>query len=394
MNDFLDGRFKVSIKTLQYLEPLLQQELAALGATQIEAGKRVVHAEVNKEQLYRCNLELRTALRVLIPIAEFHSRGPEDLYKRLRKVDWANYLFLNHTFAIDASVHSPQYKLPHYAALKAKDAIVDYFNDEFGRRPSIDTERPDMRFHLHIDEHKVSFSIDSSGDSLNKRGYRRAGAMAPLNEVLAAAMVILSEWDRKSDLYIPMCGSGTLAIEAAMMAQQMPAGWNRSTFGFMQWKNFDEKLWSDIRNSASKRMIQPTSQIYASDVELRAVKIAETNIREAGLQKAIQLEERDFFELERAGDTGTLIINPPYGERLDEEQVDFLYQRIGDHLKQHFSGHSAWIISSNIVALKKIGLKPAKRLDLLNGPLQCKYVRIDLFRGSRIDFIKGVKEQG
>lgn len=393
MDDFLKGRFKVSIKTLQYLEPLLQQELIALGATQIEVGKRIVHAEVNKEQLYRCNLELRTALRVLIPIAEFHSRGPEDLYKQLRKVDWAEYFFLNHTFAIDASVHSPQYKLPHYAALKAKDAIVDYFNDEFARRPSIDTERPDMRFHLHIDEHKVSFSLDSSGDSLNKRGYRRAGAMAPLNEVLAAAMVMLSAWDQKSDLYIPMCGSGTLAIEAAMMAQKMPAGWNRVQFGFMKWKNFDEKLWIEIRDKASTQMVQAKNRIYASDVELRAIKIAETNIREAGLQNAIQLEQLDFFELKKQGDSGTMIINPPYGERLDEEQVDFLYQRIGDHLKQHFSGHSAWIISSNIPALKKIGLKPSKRLDLLNGPLQCKFVRIDLFRGSRIDFIKSANDR-
>ncbi|MFZ4786157.1 MAG: THUMP domain-containing class I SAM-dependent RNA methyltransferase [Flavobacteriales bacterium] len=393
MDDFLNGRFKVSIKTLQYLEPLLQQELTAIGASQIEAGKRVVHAQVNKEQLYRCNLELRTALRVLIPIAEFHSRGPEDLYKQLRKVDWANYLFLNHTFAIDASVHSPQYKLPHYAALKAKDAIVDYFNDEFGRRPSIDTERPDMRFHLHIDEHKVSFSLDSSGDSLNKRGYRRAGAMAPLNEVLAAAMVMLSEWDQNSDLYIPMCGSGTLAIEAAMMSLNIPAGWNRKQFGFMQWKNFDEKLWGQIRNDVSKNFKTTKPRIFASDVEMKAIKIAEINIKDAGLEKFIQLYQSDFFELKKQSESGTLIINPPYGERLDEEQVDFLYQRIGDHLKQNFAGHSAWIISSNIPALKKIGLKPSKRLDLLNGPLQCKFVRIDLFRGSRIDFIKAVNEQ-
>jgi putative N6-adenine-specific DNA methylase len=386
-----EGTFKVSVKTMQFLEPMLAAELKELGATDIELGKRIVHAKVNLEQLYRCNLELRTALRVLVPIIEFQSRNPEDLYKRVKKVEWDEIIGIDQTFAIDAAVNSPQYRLPHYAALKAKDAIADYFKEKVGRRPDVDKDRCDVRLHLHIDEHKATLSLDSSGESLNRRGYRENGAFAPLNEVLAAAMVKLSGWNGEGDLYIPMCGSGTLAIEAAMIADNVPACWNRSFFGFMNWMGFDQAMWKAIRAEALKNIKEASCRIFASDVDAKLIHIAEGNCEAAGMDKRIRFEREDFFVIKAAGETGTLIINPPYGERLEQEDIDFFYKRIGDHLKQNFSGHTAWVISSNIPALKNIGLKPAKRIDLLNGPLECKYVAIELFRGNRVEFVQKKK---
>jgi putative N6-adenine-specific DNA methylase len=392
MSRFSEGEFDISIKTLQHLEPLLEKELRDLGATHIEIGKRIVHTKGNLKFLYRCNLELRTALRVLVPIIDFRSRNPEDLYRRLLKFPWESVIEKDQTFAFDAAVNSRQYKLPHYAALKAKDALADYFMERSGERPSVDTENPDVRFLLHIDEENVTLSIDSSGESLNRRGYRVRGGEAPLNEVLAAAMVIHTGWKGETDLYNPMCGSATFAIEAAYVAQNMPACWNRDGFGFMTWRDFNENLWKEILKEAMEKFVEPTGVIYASDVEPRALGVAKLNIEEAGFDDYIVLEKKDFFEILPEGNPGVVVLNPPYGERMDPDQLDFLYKRIGDHFKKNWPGFKAWVISSNLQALKFIGLKTAAKKHLMNGPLECKFQAYELFRGERASFVKEKKQ--
>lgn len=389
----LEGEeFDISIKTLQFLEPVLEQELKELGAKHIEIGKRIVHTKGDLVFLYKCNLHLRTALRVLVPIIEFNSDSPDHLYTRLKKFPWETVLELSQTFAIDASVHSQHYNLPHFAALRAKDAMVDYFKEKFGERPNVDKDTPDVRFVLHIDENKVTLSLDSSGESLNRRGYRVNGGAAPLNEVLAAAMILKSEWKGNTPLYNPMCGSGTLAIEAAFIAQNKPSCWNREYFGFMTWKDFDVERWKLILQQAMEEFVELEFPIKISDIDPKALRAAKANISEAELEDYIEVDQQDFFEIKPEGEKGMIILNPPYGERMDPDQLDFLYKRIGDQFKHSWSGFTAWVISSNLKALKSIGLKPFRKINLMNGPLECKFQGYELFKGERASFVKERKE--
>jgi putative N6-adenine-specific DNA methylase len=383
--------FDISIKTLQHLEPLLSEELLAMGAQNIEQGKRIVHTKGDLKFLYRCNLELRTALRVLVPILKFDARSPDELYKKCLNYNWEGVLDIDQTFVIDTSVHSEQYKLPHFAALRMKDAIADFFKKGHGRRPDVNTEDPDVRFLLHIDEQKVTISLDSSGESLNRRGYRVSGGGAPLNEVLAAAMVMLAKVDFTKKLYIPMCGSGTIAIEAAYIAQNKPALWNREHFGFMKWENFELDLWKQVLEDCLTKFKDIPLKFHCSDVDRQAMTLAARHFKEAEIQAEVDLEQKDFFEMMPDSNQGTLILNPPYGERMTPDQVDFFYKRIGDHLKKNWPGHIGWIISSNLQALKNVGLKPNKRFSLMNGPLDCKFCSYELFRGDRAQFVKELK---
>lgn len=388
---FSGESFEISIKTLQHLEPLLSDELRALGADDIQVGKRIVHTKGDLRFLYRCNLELRTALRVLVPIMKFDARNPDELYKKCLNFNWEAVLDIDQTFVIDTSVHSEQYKLPHFAALRMKDAIADYFKKQHGRRPDVDTEDPDVRFLLHIDEQKVTISLDSSGESLNRRGYRVSGGGAPLNEVLAAAMVLLSKTDFSKKVYIPMVGSGTIAIEAAYIAQNKPALWNREHFGFMKWDNFEVDLWKQILEDCLAKFKDIPLSFHCSDVDRKALTLAARHFKEAEIQGEIDLQQKDFFELMPEGNEGTLLLNPPYGERMTPDQVDFFYKRIGDHLKKNWPGHTAWLISSNMKALKNVGLKPSRKFNLMNGPLECKFCSYELFKGDRAQFVKEVK---
>ncbi len=387
MKNLALGDFKISVKTLQFLEPLLEKELITLGAKNIQIGKRIVHCTGDIEFLYRCNYQLRTALRVLVPIMSFNSRNSDDLYRSLKKFNWDDVLTVQSTFLIDSSVHSKEYKLPHFAALRMKDAIVDFFKDKYGNRPDIEKENPDVLFHLHIDEHKVTVSLDSSGFSLNKRGYRVLGGAAPLNEVLAAAMLQISEWNSSSDIYIPMCGGGTIAIEAAFIATHTPALFFNDSFAFKKWKGYDETVWKKVKQAALSKVVPIQSKIWAGDIDKKTLGIARQNIKNAGFQEIIELEESDFFLQTPASNSGVVVLNPPYGERIDPEQLEFFYKRIGDTLKKNWSGFDAWMITGSPEGLKSFGLKPSRKTPLMNGSIECRFCKYTLFKGSRAEHV-------
>ena len=374
---------KISVKTFQHLEKVAIDELQALGATDIEVGRRIVHCEGDWELVYRANYEMRTALRVLIPIHSFHIRRDEDLYARAAKFDWEQWLGIDQTFAIDPSIFSDHFRHPHYASLRLKDAIADTFTKKYARRPDVNANFPDVLFHLHIDQDKVTISLDSSGSSLNQRGYRNEGGQAPINEALAAGMLLLADWNGDRDFCDPFCGSGTIAIEAAMIAANMPAQFNRPSFGFMKWKNFQEPIWRAIELKAEARMKAPTCRIHASDLNGKQLKIALKNAASAGVDKYIDFQERNFFDIEPEVEQGMVVTNPPYGERLEENDMAELFANIGSRMKHFWPGWTFWFISSSPAAFKSVGLRPSRKFELFNGPLECRFMRYDLFKGKK-----------
>lgn len=370
-------------KTLAGLEEVLAKELKDLGAEQIEIGNRMVRYTGDKALLYRSNLQLRTALRVLVPIHRFRVKHQNELYKKVQKVDWSEYLSLSDTFAVDAVTNSAFIRHSHYAALKTKDAIVDQFRKKTGRRPSIDVQSPNLRLHLHIRNDWGTILLDSSGDSLHKRGYRQASVAAPINEVLAAGMILLAGWEGNSSFMDAMCGSGTLPIEAAMMAHRIPPQWLRRQFGFMKWKDFDGPLWKKIRKEAEGQQRAFGHTIWASDRESDAIQATKTNLRALGLLDKVKVSQKEFSDVKPLPHPGLLMINPPYDERLERRDINELYQQIGDQLKQDYAGWEAWIISSNKTALKHIGLRPSRKITLYNGALECKFHKFEMYQGSK-----------
>lgn len=374
--------FRLIAKTSSGLEGVLAKEIADLGGQNISTITRAVAFDADKQLMYRANYELRTALRVLKPVYTFKAENEHRLYDEIRKIEWQQWLDIDNTFAIDGVVSGTRFNHSQYVALKVKDAIVDQFRDRFGLRPSVNTYDPDLRINVHIQEDVVSLSFDSSGESLHKRGYRYSVDKAPANEVLAAGLVLLSGWKGETPLVDAMCGSGTIPIEAAMIAMQIPAGYFRSSFGFMKWQDFDPALWEKVKNDADERMTDLKHEIFASDRSAKATGIATQNFRKARLHKDIRLFTKSMERLTPPPPPGTLIINPPYGERLEENDIKALYSEIGDSLKQNFKGYKAWVISSDLYALKFIGLKPSRKLVVFNGPLECRFVCFDIFEGS------------
>lgn len=365
------------------LEAVVERELERLGARDLQPGNRAVAFRGDLELLYRANLHLRAALRVLHPIHSFAAANPQQLYRHIRDIDWSNYLTVEGTLAVDAFVHSKHFTHSKYAALKVKDAIVDQFRERTGKRPSVDVANPALRLHLHIAGKKCTLSLDSSGESLHRRGYRFSGQKAPLNEALAAGLVLLSGWDARTPLYDPMCGSGTLAIEAAMLARKMAPGLLRKQFAFQRWRTFDAGLWQKVRDAAKQQVRESPVRIFASDKSKTAVATARENLRRAGLQETVELTQGALEHLRPQTSTGFLIMNPPYGERMQQERIDEWYAGIGDHLKQHFTGFEAWVLSANKNALKRFGLRPSKKYTIFNGGLECKFQRYELYAGSR-----------
>lgn len=373
--------YRMVAKTFAGLEGVLAKELIELGASNVKEERRAVSFEGNKEMMYKANFCLRTALRVLKPIAEFEVNDREDLYQEAKKIDWTQYLSLGKTFALDSVVKSELFLNTMYVSLRVKDAIVDQFRMKFKKRPSVNPEEPDIRINVHLVGNKCTLSLDSSGDALYRRGYRVGQNDAPLNEVLAAGLIQLSGWNRDCAFVDPMCGSGTLLIEAAMYAYGIPPGMYRNQFGFENWPDFDEDLLEDIYNYDYERDFD--FPIMGSDISQGTLKIAEQNIRSAGLFKKIHLKCRDFAELKSVIDNGHMLINPPYGERMRPESIEKLYKLIGDRLKHEFTGYDAWVISSSKDGFKSIELKPSEKIEVYNGPLECKFVHYELYEGSR-----------
>ncbi len=375
---------KIIIKTLQGLEHVLAEEVQDIGGLAVKILKRAVECEGDLRLLYRANLELRTALRVLVPIAAFRAKSPEELYKKIYQIEWSDYLTVDRTFAIDAVTKSEIFTHSKYAALKTKDAVADYFRDRSGKRPDVNVNYPNLRINLHINKDECSVALDSSGDSLHKRGYRANTVEAPINEVLAAGMILLSGWRGERTFVDPMCGSGTLLIEAAMIAKNMPPQLNKDSLSFMKWKNFDERLWEDVIEKA-KLVVKPLNcSVLGFDKDMKAVRVTAQNIFSAHLEgQGIQVEKQSFEKLVPPPAPGLLMTNPPYDERLKEADIEAFYKMIGDRLKQVFTGYEAWIITSNMEALKHLGLKPSKKLTLYNGALECKFQQYELYEGSK-----------
>lgn len=378
--------FEMTAKTLFGLEDVLADELKQIGARDIVKLNRAVSFRGSKETMYRANLELRTALRIYKPIHKFRVRNENELYKRTKEFDWEAFLNKDTTIAIDSTVNSTNFNHANYVALKVKDAIVDKIRAKLGARPNVDTENPDYRIHVHISREDCTLSLDSSGNSLHKRGYRISQIHAPMNEVLAAGLIMLSGWDAQSNFVDPMCGSGTLIMEAATFAYNIAPNFLIKHFGFMNWGDMDIELWNKIKNDAKKREREFGYKIYGLDESPKAIKITKENIKNSGLDWKVLIKLRKFERIRESdieGNTGVVIINPPYGERLRDDDIIDLYGKIGDSLKQVFVGYNAWVISSNKEAMKHIGLKASRRLTLFNGSLECKFHKFEIYEGTR-----------
>lgn len=374
---------KLVATTFVGLEEVLAGEIEELGGKHIKIGTRAVTFEGSKKQMYQANLHLRTAVRVLQILDEFQVKTEEQLYQKIKSFNWPHYFGVDQTFAVTSVVHSHFFRHSQYVALKTKDAIVDRFRDEVGRRPNVNVITPHLRINIRIHGKECTLSLDSSGDSLHKRGYRMQTVEAPINEVLAAGMIKLAGWSGDRPFLDPMCGSGTIPIEAAMIAGNIPSNFYRKEFGFQKWNNFNKEAWEEILSSAREQFLPIEVPILGYDKSLRAVKIIDDNLRAAHLSEVIQVEKMNFFKLEPSVEGGLIIMNPPYDERLTRDDIGSFYKKIGDHLKQHFQGYDAWIISSNLEALKEVGLRPSKKIKLFNGPLECKYQHYELYQGSR-----------
>ncbi len=380
-------------KTTAGLENVLADELKELGAQNIEIMTRAVGFEADKKLMYKANYCLRTALQILRHVTSFKAGDEQELYNQVYKINWQDYLDVDKTFAIDAVVGGGRFTHSQFVAFKAKDAIADHFRESQGKRPSVDTQNPYLRINLHISNDNVNLSFNTSGDSLHKRGYRDIVDKAPINEVLAAGLIKLSGWKADTHFVDCMCGSATIPIEAAMMAMHIPAGYYRKSYGFMNWHDFDPELWKEVMNEADGMICEFDHEIIGSDRSLKAIEIARQNVRKAHLHKDIRIIRKNMEEFTPPEAPGILIINPPYGERLEEHDIKALYSSIGDSLKRNFKGYKAWIISSDFHALKHIGLKPSKKLTVYNGPLECRFVCYDIFEGKHKDMKRRESDQ-
>lgn len=371
-------------KTLFGLEDLLAGELRKLGASSVEKGTRSVTFEGDLGFMYKANLCCRTAIKILKPITAFNIFTEEDLYKKVYAIPWEDYMDSNGSLAVDATVFSEKFTHSMYIALKTKDAIVDRFRDQTGERPDVDLDHPALRINVHIDRNICTISLDSSGESLHKRGYKVETTFAPINEVLAAGMIMLAGWNGQCDLLDPMCGSGTILTEAAMIACNIPPNLNREEFGFETWKDFDPDLYELIEASALKKIKDFHFKIYGYDKDAISVRKAMANVENANLDDFIEIRSEDFFTTKKEGDRYLFIVfNPPYDERLSLINVEEFYGDIGTTLKHGYPGSQAWMITSNMEALKSVGLRPSRRIKLFNGKLEAKLVRYDMYEGSK-----------
>ena len=382
----MNHEFQMLAKTFKGLEQVLAKELIDLGANNVQVERRAVSFTGDKRMLYTANFCLRTASRILVPIATFKAKTTDEIYQQIKQQDWAQHMTAKTTFQIDATVYSDLFRHSQFITYRVKDAIVDWWMEHGGVRPSVQLTNPDLYINVHIAGDLVTVSLDSSGESLHKRGYRVANTQAPINEALAAGMLLLAGWKGESDFYDPMCGSGTLLIEAALIARNIAPGIYRKGFAFEKWADFDADLFEDIYSDDSRER-EFQHKIYGSDAGFYAVQTATKNVQSANLQRDIEIKQIRVQELKLADkntDGALVMMNPPYGERLSQDKdVLRLYQDMGTTLKHQFNGATAWIISSNEDALKCVGLRPAKRIRLVNGDLDCLFNQYVLFKGDR-----------
>lgn len=384
--------FKMIAKTFFGFEEILSEELKKMGAQKVEQGIRMVSFEGDKGFMYKANLSLRSAIKILKPIYSFRASNEQALYKGVFGIDWSKYLNENQTFIVDSTVHSEYFNHSEFVSQKCKDAIVDQFREKTNTRPSIDKDYPDLRINIHIDNNLVSIALDTSGNPLNQRGYRTATNIAPINEVLAAGILMLSGWNGQCDFLDPMCGSGTFLIEAAMIACNIPANINRKEFAFEKWRDWDYKLFDEIAASLLKKVKDCNCSIKGYDNYPVAVAKAKENIKNANLQEYISVVSNNFFETKNETQNKLhLVFNPPYNERLNIEAEEF-YKNMGDTLKKFYPNTNAWFITSNLEALKYVGLRPSRKIKLFNGGLEARLVKYEMYEGSKRTKFQQIKE--
>lgn len=382
--------FEMIAKTFLGLEEVLAKELIELGANDIQIGNRMVSFTGDKALLYKANFHLRTAIRILKPFLHFKADSADEVYEICKKrVEWDQFMGIGNSFAVDAVVNSEDFKHSKFVAYRVKDAIADYFREKTGKRPNVSVANPDITFHIHISHDDCSLSLDSSGESLHRRGYRQDTMEAPLNEVLAAGMLLLAGWDGQTDFVDPMCGSGTLPIEAALIARNMAPGLFRTKYAFEKWNDFDKDLFESIYNDDSEER-EFTHKIYGFDKDPKAVAVAKRNAKAASLADTISFETQDFKDFKPVTEKTLMVTNPPYGERLNPDDLMETYQMIGERLKNAMKGSEAWIISYKYECFDKIGLKPSAKIPLFNGALPCELRKYEIFEGK----YKNFREEG
>ena len=381
----MSEQFEMIAKTFQGLEEILAEELTTLGANDIQIGRRMVSFTGDKRMMYKANFCLRTAIRILKPIKNFTAKDADEVYNQIQAIPWEEYLDVNKTFAIDAVVFSEEFRHSKFVSYKVKDAIVDYFREKTGKRPSVRINNPDVLLNIHIAQTTCTLSLDSSGESLHRRGYRQEQVEAPLNEVLAAGMVLMTGWRGECDLIDPMCGSGTIPIEAALIARNIAPGVFRKGFAFEKWVDFDSEMFDEIYNDDSQER-EFTHKIYGYDNNPKANEIATHNIKAAGVSKDVTLKLQPFQQFEQPQEKSIIVMNPPYGERISTNDLLGLYQMIGERLKHAFVGNEAWVLSYREECFDQIGLKPSKKVPLFNGALECEFRKYEIFDGKYKEF--------
>ncbi|NCC09808.1 MAG: RNA methyltransferase, partial [Bacteroidia bacterium] len=389
----MSEQFEMIAKTFQGLEEVLAGELTALGANDIAIGRRMVSFSGDKRMMYKANFCLRTAIRILKPIKHFEAKNAEEVYEQIQAIHWEDYLDTDKTFAIDATVFSEEFRHSKFVSYKVKDAIVDYFREKTGKRPSVRINKPDLSLNIHIAHTTCTLSIDSSGESLHRRGYRQEAVEAPLNEVLAAGMILMTGWQGECDFIDPMCGSGTIPIEAALIARNIAPGLFRKEFAFEKWTDFDRDLFDDIYNDDSQER-EFTHRIYGYDNNIQAHEIAINNVKAAGVTKEIILKMQPFQQFEQPQEKAIMVTNPPYGERISTNDLLGLYQMIGERLKHAFTGNEAWVLSYRDECFDQIGLKASQRFPLFNGALECQFRQYEIFDGKYKEFKQTTSEGG
>ncbi len=377
------GDFEMKATTLFGLEEVLQRELQQLGGKNVEVFKRGVSCVGDLGFLYKANLCARTTLKIIVPIARFEAANEQALYDGIKQLPWEQFMDIDDSLMVEAVANSELFTHTLFIAQKTKDAICDRFREKTGRRPDVDLIHPTLKIYVHIYKNEVSVNIDSSGELLYKRGYRTDTNKAPINEVLAAGLVALSGWQPHLQFIDGMCGSGTIAIEAALRANNVPPGYFRHEFGFMKWRNFDEQLFETIYEGALAKVKDDKLDIWANELETSTLKKAQSNIKNAKLEDVIKTSNESFFDLKPDRKGGVIILNPPYGERLSEQEVGQLYKEIGNKFKKDFGGYTGWVITSSLEGFKSIGLRPSRKIALFNGSLECRFLKFEMYEGSK-----------
>ena len=381
----MEQEFELIAKTFMGLENVLAQELTQIGANNVQIGRRMVSFTGNKELMSRANFQLHTAIRILKPIRHFKAHSAEDVYEEVQKLDWSKYIGEGKTFSVDSVVYSDEFRNSRFVTYKVKDAIVDQFRERTGNRPNISVANPDIKLSIHIAEDDATLCLDSSGESLHRRGYRQESVEAPLNEVLAAGMILMTGWKGETDFIDPMCGSGTLLVEAALIARNISPGVFRKEFAFEKWPDFDQELFDHIYNDDSQER-EFNHKIYGYDIDMKAVNTANFNVRAAGLTQIIEVKQADFKDFKKPANKSIIVTNPPYGERISTPNLLGTYKMIGERLKHEFGGNEAWVLSYKEECFESIGLKPSIKIPLYNGSLECEFRKYTMFEGKLKEF--------